>query len=386
MDEERKEVLALLEGMATNRRRGSSTGDARSPSPYAVRSPVRSMLDIGSNGLAPVTAQSPQSLGFVPSAKKSPSATAPVRSMLDIDSPPKQTVRSMLDVDSPPPSAKSKTPSNPASPIEPNHRAPAARQATAHPRSMSDASASPADFGPRAPSARQDPTADFQFSGIITQGAGQSMPKRVSRGGKRQMVMSEALRGELPKLPASDRGSHYSIAGPTMPTISRTSKSPSSRIAVRSMSPHNLLPVRALSPGRRILQPEVPNETYDANAYRRLSDAHLARSLGSLSELTRRKKRENNAKSGRLTKDYLSPDGELLADSSDDNGSSSEEEGARGRQAARKFGSSGSSGSVNNSQAGSLSPDIHRKTSSLLWAAEEERAYSFKPGRDTRAN
>jgi nucleotide-binding universal stress UspA family protein len=114
------------------------------------------------------------------------------------------------------------------------------------------------------------------------------------------------------------------------------------------------------------------NQTVDyQNAYRRLSDANLARSGGSLSELTRRKRSDDVV--GRLQKDYLSPDGDLLPDDSSDDhgGSSSDEEGERGRKASRPF-DDGDRDS-NSGAPGSQSPQTTRKTLSLLAAAEEER-------------
>jgi hypothetical protein len=103
------------------------------------------------------------------------------------------------------------------------------------------------------------------------------------------------------------------------------------------------------------------------NAYRRLSDAALARSGGTLSELGRRKSSNYMTGSGRLAKDYLGPDGELLIieDSSDDNGTSSGDEDERGRKAAR------SSDTLNTSSTGAS--DSPRQAKSLLAAAEEER-------------
>jgi hypothetical protein len=104
-----------------------------------------------------------------------------------------------------------------------------------------------------------------------------------------------------------------------------------------------------------------------ANAYRRLSDAALARSGGSLSELGRRKRSDDMAGSGRLAKDYIGPDGELLVeDSSEDDRSSSEDEGERGRKGARSLDSGkGKDGGSESATA--------RTARSLLAAAEEER-------------
>ena len=63
---------------------------------------------------------------------------------------------------------------------------------------------------------------------------------------------------------------------------------------------------------------------------------------------------------------YMTPDGEILPeDSSDEGGISSEDEGERGRKAARTYDRTG--GTTNES------PETQRKTYSLLAAAEEER-------------
>ena len=104
------------------------------------------------------------------------------------------------------------------------------------------------------------------------------------------------------------------------------------------------------------------------NAYRRLSDAALARSGGSLSELGKKKSSNYMAGTGRLAKDYLGPDGELLVEeSSEDDVSSSEDEGQRGRKSAR---------SVEHLKApSSASPESQRQVKSLLAAAEEERKW-----------
>lgn len=362
LDEERREVLALLEGNANARPRPPSSLGGRSPSPYTPRSPVRSMLDIGDDPLPPtlLSPVSPMSSG----TKTSSARTAPVRSMLDVDSPPPQPIRSMLDVDSRPPPAGKQVLSTPSSPTDSSSRAQAAN--TAHPRSMSDASARPVDFGPRLGPGRIDPTSEYQFSGIITNNAGQALPKRVTQGGKRSTAMSEIMRGNdvsglvLP----GDRGRHNSATGPAV-RMGNKSKSPNNRLGMRSKSPRAPL-LRTLSPaGRAVLNdPEILDYN---NAYRRLSDAALARSGGSLSELGKRKSGGYMTGTGRLAKDYLGPDGELLAeDSSEDNGSSSGEEGQRGRKTARNFDNAKSSG-------GPESPDAARQVKSLLAAAEEER-------------
>ncbi|KAK0709502.1 hypothetical protein B0T26DRAFT_653167 [Lasiosphaeria miniovina] len=366
LDEERREVLALLEGPQAPRPGVPSSMGGREPSPFtSPRSPVRSMLDIGDD--APPSPVIPPAGSPKTNAKIASPRIAPVRSMLDVDSPPPPAVRSMLDVGTPSSSSSSSNfkPvfSNPSSPTEPNLRA--------HPRSMSDAATRPVDFGPRSSGSRLDRTSDYQFGNIITTNAGQALPKRVTQGGKRSNAnsssMAEVMRGNdvsglmLP----GDRGRHYSLGGPSMRPGNK-SKSPHNRLGVRSISPHNLLMGRQLSPAGRSTINEAPEIDIN-NAYRRLSDAALARSRGSLSELGRPKRSDDMAGSGRLAKDYLGPDGELLVeDSSEDNDESSDDEGERGRKAARNF------DSRDQKNPGPTS-STNKAARSLMAAAEEER-------------
>lgn len=381
LDEERREVLALLDNSQAPRSRPPSSLGARSPSPYTgPRSPVRSMLDVGEDAprmlLSPVPTRT--------TANERRVRTVPVRSMLDVDSPrptppPAQPIRSMLDVDGPPsPSAVKQVLSNPGSPTDPNFRAHMANQ-SAHPRSLSDAAARPADFGPRASGhSRPDLTSEYQFSGIITHHVGQPLPKRVSQGGKRGAgSMAEVMRGNdvSNMVFANDRGRHYSVAGPSS-RLNNKSKSPQNRLDVRSSSPHNsLLSGRHLSPAGRPARADNPEPDYQ-NAYRHLSDANLARFGGSLSELARRKRSDDATSLGRLEKDYLSPDGELLPDDSTDDhdGTSSDDESSRGRKAARSFGGGSPTSAAGASGSSSAqSPKSTRKMRSQLAAAEEER-------------
>jgi nucleotide-binding universal stress UspA family protein len=359
LDEERREVLALLEGKTANRSRPPSALGARSPSPYTPRSPVRSMLDVGMN---------------MPSAKsrtrradtKAPTQ-APVRSMLDIDTPPppaanQQPIRSMLDVDSPPTATKQVF-STPSSPTMPG----ATLAAPAHPRSMSDASSRPpADFGPRLGPPRADVTSEYQFSGIITAHGGAALPKRVTQGGRRASAMPDLSKSpDVSLVLPGDRGRH-SIIGPSA-RAGNKSKSPHNRLGVRSHSPRAPPLLRNLSPaGRAVINdPEIIDYN---NAYRRLSNAALARSGGILSELGRKPSANYLSETGRLAKDYMGPDGELLLeDSSDEQGSSSGEEGERGRKAARSF------ENLKSTTPGSGSTETKKPVKSLLAAAEEER-------------
>jgi hypothetical protein len=239
---------------------------------------------------------------------------------------------------------------------------------------MSDTANRPVDFGPRLGSARIDPTSEYQFSGIITNNAGLALPKRVTQGGKRANAMAEIMRGNdvgglvLP----GDRGRHHAANGPSMRPGSK-SKSPHGRPGIRTQSPRAPLLGRTLSPAGRAVLNDPDILDYN-NAYRRLSDAALARSGGSLSELGRRKSANYMAGTGRLAKDYLGPDGELLVeDSSEDHESSSEDEAQRGRKSAR---------SVDNLKAPESSGSAESQkqaAKSLLAAAEEEREWRATP-------
>jgi hypothetical protein len=277
-------------------------------------------------------------------------------------------------MDSPPPSAKpgKQVFSTPSSPVLSSNQLARASNSS-HPRHMSDVASKPAGFGPR--SDGRDLTSEYQFSDIITSNTGHAgLPKRVSQGNKKTAqppsAMSHIVRGgdvsRIP-LPGDTRGRH-SIAGPGM-RIGSKSRSPHSRLGIRSSSPAaNLLSGRHLSPaGRAFVE-----ETYGvdmSNAYRRLSDANLLRSGGSLAEIGRKKRIEENPDGGRLAKDYLTPDGdELYDDSSDDQDDSNVDEGERGRKAARSFDPL----ALDADKAGAKND---RTALSLLAAAEEERKW-----------
>ncbi|GKT44202.1 uncharacterized protein ColSpa_04383 [Colletotrichum spaethianum] len=346
LDEERRDVLALLEGTTSrsNWNPGSPVS-ARSPSPYtSPRSPMRSMLDVGGDA-----------------GKNSPVRThaVPVRSMLDISGPP-PPVRSMLDIDTSAP--KQAASAGPSSPVE--SRAP-------HPRTFSDSHSQKPSFGPRAVANRMDPTADYQFSDIATNNIGHALPKRNTQGGKGPgakksgSVMADVMRGnEIPGIVLpGDRARHGSIA--SNPSINLGGRSSSRGQGSKSKSPHGRLSMRSRSPNVSGRFQQIPGTAVlddgrvvdISTAYRKLSDANLAFSGAVF---------RDEAGVGRLTKDYLSPDGEELEDSSDDDARSfSDEENQRGRKM-----------SPRSSESGAKSPELNksdRKTLSLLAAAEEER-------------
>ncbi|KAF4459507.1 usp family [Fusarium albosuccineum] len=338
LDMERQEVLALLEARAPQE--PSSQERMRSASPYTPRSPMRSMLDVGD---------------------QPPSSPPSVRSMLDTSSPPPPRIRSMLDPDTPPTSS-SKLPGTSTTPNSPVlTKSSLAFSGIGHTRSFSDAASNPVEFGPRASGGRIDPTAGYQFSDIITHNTGQQLPKRNTQGGKKQPggSIGEAFRNsDLSGLQIpGDRDQRHSISGRIGGNSSK-SKSPSNRLSSRSRSPGV---TQTLAPGTAVLK---DGRVIDINnAYRRLTDANLAHSGGSLSTLPMRKQETNQH--GRLGKIYMSPDGEELGSSEEEYVYSSDDED-RGRKKAPR----------------SLNPDAKGETAegkearqslSLLAAAEEER-------------
>ena len=404
MDEERREVLALLEGRPDVRsRRSSSIASAgRSASPYTrnprspMRSPMQSILDYDDLEAPPPTLNASSTEASASTHQGPPPAAQPVRSMLDIDPVRQPPIRSMLDVDSPRTPTLQPVFSAQNSPTEPNHRVhpPTSHHrhsssggsgGVLHPRSMSDAAGRPVDFGPRAHQARaerSDPTANYQFSDIITS---RENPMLVKRSGlsnvhtagstKRGGSMAEVMRGtdvsnlKLPGHPTALHGRHPA-SGARPPQNSNKSRSPHNRLGMRAKSPHTGLNTRALSPAGAAFLAE--SQGYDMqNAYRRLSDFNIMRSGGgSLSGLPMRNNGANG--SGRLAKDYLSPDGEELPeDSSDDASSSSDDEDeSRGRKTARSF---ADEKSPKPSESPAASRTAGRQSLSLLAAAEDER-------------
>ncbi|KAI1815952.1 adenine nucleotide alpha hydrolases-like protein [Poronia punctata] len=292
LEEERKEIESLM-SMQQPLRRPPSTGP-RSPSPYVnPRSPVRSMLDIGS------------------------------------PPPPRQPTRSMLDIDSPLP-APSSTHTSPTLAT----RAPLLDNPTRN-RSMSDAASKPApDLGPRSPPLVSPRTTDltsaYKFHDILPTNVGQALPpKRTSgAGASRGGSIGEALRG-------SDLSSLVLPGESGRPLAFRKnkSKSPNNRFSLRSSSPFSTGSTKRSQQQQATYMLDNGEILDMNNAYRRLSDANLIYGGSSLAPLASRKKRDDSDGYGRIAKDNLSPYGELLPDESDDDvANSSDEEDQRGRK------------------------------------------------------
>lgn len=346
LDEERREVMALLEGRPSAPRAGSrdpqDTLRAASPA-GAAQSPVRSMLDIRGD---PPAARNASIAG--PSTGARSQTSAPFSS---------SSVRSMLDTSSPPP-----TPGT--APL------PSQRQSQA--------------------GSKLNPEEAYQFE-MLPSIESHAMPKRVSQGGKRQeqqpkkkSALASVFGSSKNNTSDNDylRARHNSTSG----TLgSRRAMSPSSRLGgnARSMSPaqsklntnsFNLMP----DPGKYVTD---SGKVIDmSSAYRRLSDAALLRSGGNLADLPNKKgsaeKGESLAPDGsaRLEKDYFADDDDEEALESDEERGSSEDEAwpsekrRRGRGRTRR---------KTEEKADSDSPmpggENGREPRSLLAAAEDER-------------
>ncbi|PTB44095.1 hypothetical protein M441DRAFT_44194 [Trichoderma asperellum CBS 433.97] len=359
LDMERQEVLALLEGNS-EMQSASSVRGGRSDSPYASRSPVRSMLDIAEDEIPPSNATSSSNRG-------APASHGPVRSMLDVKAPPSpQLVRSMLDVsgpvpDSPRRAGRSSTPSSPLlTSSDPTLRQSPTSSLT--PRSRSDAGLlSDAGRGPR-----NSLISNYQFSSILPHSSGPQpsvrwSSSRNSKGNKRDSGGSLGPEGALPAdRGRSPLGASRFFGGPK--------SSQNRRWSSRSQSPATFTPSQ-LPPGKALLK---DGQVMDLNsAYRKLSDANLMHSSGSLAQLPMRKK-EREAGEGRLVKDYVGPDGEQLDSSEEEEEESSDDED-RGRKKSPRSLIHGAGSSNGETAASGLLPG-GRQALSLLAAAEQERS------------
>lgn len=359
MDEERRDVLALLQEQSRAKAaEAAARAEGRTSSPFATqRSPIRSMLDIG---------DAPSVSRRASAGNGSPSSTrAPVRSMLDISSPPLSPppVRSMLDVNG---NANGKAhvtasiKSAHTSPTEAHHKAPVSK--SGHPRSFSDAATRPAGFGHRSSVGKKEDA--YQFSGYLPTNVGAVMPKRSGKKPSIPSAMSEAIRGtDLSLFGSRDRGRN-SITSTGIGAGSSKSKSPHNRFDLRSSSPAQGSDSDLVLDNGTVIDSN--------NAWRKLSDAHLAKSKGGLSVLAEQgRRRRLGSKDGegpsgsRLT----TADGEDAFSSDDDPGSFSDEE-RRGRKK-----SAGKSGDNENTTLGMGRAKGPRTALSLMAAAEEEREY-----------
>ncbi|KAL1956920.1 hypothetical protein VTO42DRAFT_6667 [Malbranchea cinnamomea] len=290
LDEERREVLNLLE-----RRRTAPEQPRRHASPAP---PVRSMLDVDEPspaarhgsiaGIGVGVTLPPNSRAKT--APSSPPAIPPVRSMLDINAPPVRPVQSAGSTPTSPVSSSAHTKDKP---VEDSQR-------------RASETSTPRIGLPEIKPPKQgvDIDRDYQFD-MLPSPSNHALPKRVSQGGKNlapvggnvsgsspliQSSMATVMSGgEFPPLSGFPRGrdlGRHSVS----PGYQRHSSSPSSRLS-RSRSPHSrLLNTNSFNPM------QTPGKYYTdtgkvinmGQAYKRLSDAAMKKSGGSLAELTKR--------------------------------------------------------------------------------------------------
>ena len=375
LDEERREIMELLEGRPSQpRTQQSSLFRTASPAPQ-----IRSMLEVDS----PAVPKPPSIAGGNMTTTDPPLRSAPLTSGFG----------SMLDPQAPPPSNSFLT-------LTANKSKPGTSSGSLH-RTQSDAASHPSEGLPRAGSDRsRNIHENYQFHMTPTVQPN-ALPKRVTQGGKksgeRLNSMASIIQGQEltpPSMPR-DRGRHNSTAG----ILGSKSKSPSSRLHNRSQSPGSILNTNSFNPmptpgkfvtdGGKIIDMN--------NAYRRLSDANLLKSGSNLSRAPAKDPSTQNrlnhgetlSPSGevRLQKDYYEDDegAEGAIESSDEDGTSDEDAwgapGMRGRQKSRKKKISGSRETYEGSKfAGKGSGPVGmgrssgpRMVHSLMAAAEEER-------------
>ncbi|KAK8174075.1 hypothetical protein IWX90DRAFT_162815 [Phyllosticta citrichinensis] len=283
MDEERRAVMDILEGINRGRQANS-----RASSPGAPRSPVRSMLDIGDKHTAKFILPSEQKKQEEEEQRRQKAREA-------------RQVRSMLDTASPSGSSRTRSPLT----------------------------------------GSRDPESSYQFD-MLPSIESHALPKRVSQGGKKSKS-TNMMRS---------------------PLGTNQSSSPVSRLGARSVSPGaRRFPnnITLMSDPRKYVTDS--GKSIDMNsAYRRLSDAALARSGGSLAHLGSSKRQGSPLPDGgvRLEKDYYA-DEEALESSEESDGSDADEFEGRGRRRRR---------SSNETDKDAIKDKLPK---SLLAAAEEDR-------------
>ncbi|KAI9783218.1 MAG: hypothetical protein M1839_004058 [Geoglossum umbratile] len=294
LEEERREVLKLLEPPKSRQLPGSGRSSSSRPitprdfhgrttSPAGTRSPVRSMLDIDGDAIPRHAQISAIGIAGATSSRdrsESLGSNRGVSSLIEPHSPPLSRLSQSANT----------SPTLFAPSSGPMHR------------SRSDAAAHPPNAGPRhlrdldkplTNQAQFTPNTDYQFEMLPTIQA-HSAPKRVTQAGRLPPnyvpnSMASVMRGaELGPLPARGRdGGRSSVAGIGSHGHSRSpvprpgrSKSPNSRLL--NTNSQNFMP----TPGMSVLG---SGQVVDLNsAFTRLSDAALAKSGGSLSHLPNR--------------------------------------------------------------------------------------------------
>ncbi|OJD13898.1 hypothetical protein AJ78_05688 [Emergomyces pasteurianus Ep9510] len=402
LDEERREILDILEGRL-NRTQQPSRARHASPTP-----PIRSMLDVAPDPTShrrnsSANASAGAGVGAAPTSTLR--TAPPVRSLLDPLSPsPLRLTHSAepspteFEHEHATSSVSPVVPKSPKSPMSPKTlKSPKSPKSPTreehHPRRASDTSSHSGSLPE--PTRRKQGIDEYQFE-MLPSIPSQALPKRVTQGGKKSAnhtnnathanSMAAVMSGqELGGLPGFTRGRDTMRHGGSVGVgvAGRHSKSPSARLA-RSRSPGSgLLNTNSFNP-----IPTPGTFVTDTGkvinldlAYRRLSNAALSRSGGSLakfqkSSTSRERGEDAVSESGdsRLQEDYYSGDeaisGEYTSDDENDDSSSGEEdwnaEMQRGRRRSRKKSDSEENG-VGKSGGGP------QQVRSLLAAADEER-------------
>ena len=280
LDEERREVLALLAQTGPSRRSSSN-----SPFVTGTAAPIRSMLDIGDD-----------------SPRVIPSRQPPVRSMLDIGDCANVPSSSAIQ-------------SGPSSPLLEDSANPASNRQ--HPRSLSDSSPRRMEARPLPKVTNLNASNPYGFGLILSTSAPNSSRNRMRRvhPGPRLPEMRANKDGE----PILDRGSSIS---PNSSVLLGSTQPPARKLEFAvSRSPFLQAGGPRAPPGTVVLD---NGRFVDLNsAYRRLSDANLAMSNGSLSQLVNQRHTAGDQR-GRLIKDWINECGEY-EDTSDEGVSSDDE-------------------------------------------------------------
>ena len=380
LDQERREVVEMLEGRRSAAHTASRSSDSRKSSPAPA---IRSMLDVGTTSTSQQAGTNASSgVGGQAPRVRFAGSPAPVRSMLDTSSGP-PSHRQGASLDTPP-----ITSSNGSRGV---HRS--SSDASTHRRAESSREGRTRRLSER-DRAQIDLDNDYQF-GNMPRIAGQVVPKRVLQGGKRPETgfspMAAVMSGDLSSL--------GNLSGNAAPERN-IQMGPSGR----SASPHLMSTERSQSPGQRVsfnLRPTPGRIVTDrgkvidlGSAYRRLSDGEILKHGGTLSDSVRSGQGRERVKSGealsprggvRLTEDYYEDEKERndVVESSDEDGQgdTSEEEGwdtdgSRGRRRARMRKGTGGT-QQGKSDDGVPSPlgmgsTRTKQAQSLLAAAEEE--------------
>lgn len=378
LDEERREVLEILEGR--NPRPSSPTQKNRRASPMPA---VRSLLDISTDAPPRHGSIAGIGVGITPSSGKG----APVRSL----------------VEPPTPSPLRLSHSAASSPTSPRDTV-----LSSSSRRSSDSTSYPAADPRRKPGERQgvDIDTDYKFE-MLPSIPNQALPKRVTQGGKttptinnnaahRRSSMAAVMSGaDLGLLAGFTRGRDMGRHNSTVGAPSHSSRSPSSRLG-RSLSPvDRLLNASSLNllatPGKFVTD---NGKVIDMDhAYKRLSNAALSRSRGSLAVLhsrgsSSREQGESGESLGeegdvRLEKDHYGDDenGSEAVETSEeevDDTSSGEDDLGTGVPRGRRRGRKKLLHSGNSEQNGGADATKETKEpQSLLAAAEKERMSSL---------